>query len=96
MKKFLGVLKEKNIGAGYLYFYIHFITEVVCFYLLFKIRGNSYLLWMIPLLYDALAFVPQSIFGYFSDKHPKINIALIGVVLLTISMPIYFFFIHLI
>ena len=91
MKKFLGVLKEKNIGAGYLYFYIHFITEVVCFYLLFKIRGNSYLLWMIPLLYDALAFVPQSIFGYFSDKHPKINIALIGVVLLTISMPIYFF-----
>ena len=91
MKKFLGVLKEKNIGAGYLYFYIHFITEVVCFYLLFKIRGNSYLLWMIPLLYDALAFVPQSIFGYFSDKHPKINLALIGVVLLTISMPIYFF-----
>lgn len=90
MKKFLGVLKEKNIGAGYLYFYIHFITEVVCFYLLFKIRGNSYLLWMIPLLYDALAFVPQSIFGYFSDKHPKINLALIGVVLLTISMPIYF------
>ena len=92
MKKFLGVLKEKNIGAGYLYFYIHFITEVVCFYLLFKIRGNSYLLWMIPLLYDALAFVPQSIFGYFSDKHPKINLALIGVVLLTISMPIYFLF----
>ena len=91
MKKYLGVLKEKNIGAGYLYFYIHFITEVVCFYLLFKIRGNSYLLWMIPLLYDALAFVPQSIFGYFSDKHPKINLALIGVVLLTISMPIYFF-----
>ena len=92
MKKFFAVLKEKNIGAGYLYFYIHFITEVVCFYLLYKIHGNSYLLWIIPLVYDALAFVPQSIFGYFADKHKNINLGLIGVVFLTISMPIYFLF----
>ena len=92
MKKFLKVLKEKNIGAGYLYFYIHFITEVVCFYLLYKIHGNSYLLWIIPFVYDALAFVPQSIFGYFADKYKKINLGLIGVVFLTISLPIYFLF----
>lgn len=89
MKK---VLTEKNIGAGYLYFYIHFITEVVCFYLLYKIHGNSYLLWILPFVYDALAFVPQSIFGYFNDKHPKINLGLWGIVFLTISMPIYFIF----
>ena len=82
MKKFLAVLKEKNIGAGYLYFYIHFITEVVCFYLLYKIHGNSYLLWIIPLVYDADGF-------WF---WVKINLGLIGVVFLTISMPIYFLF----
>ena len=92
MDKFKKVLKEKNIGAGYLYFYIHFIVEVVCFYLLYKIHGNSYLLWVLPFIYDALAFVPQSIFGYFNDKHPKINMALYGIFFLTISLPIYFIF----
>ena len=90
MKNFINVLKEKNIGAGYLYFYIHFITEVVCFYLLYRIHGNSYLLWILPLVYDALAFVPQSIFGYFNDKYPNVNLGLLGVLLLTISLPIYF------
>ena len=84
------VFKEKNIEAGYLYFYIHFIVEVVCFFLLYRIHGDSYLLWIVPLVYDALAFVPQSIFGYFSDKYPKVNLGLIGTVFLTISIPLYF------
>ncbi len=88
--KIKSVLKEKNIQSGYLYFYIHFITELVCFYLLHKIHGDSYLLWILPLLYDMLAFVPQSIIGYYSDKHPNVNLGLIGIIALTISLPIYF------
>ena len=87
MKK---VLTEKNIGAGYLYFYVHFITEIICFFLLYRIKGDSYLLWIIPFVYDALAFVPQSIFGYFNDKYPKINLGLLGVVIITLALPIYF------
>ena len=89
MKKLSKVLKEDNIITGYLYFYIHLVTEVVCFFVLSRLLGNSYVLWFIPLLYDALAFVPQSLFGYFSDKYPKINIGLIGIFILTIALVLF-------
>lgn len=40
MKKVIDVLKPKNIACGYLYLYIHLITEIVCFYMLYKINNN--------------------------------------------------------
>ena len=89
MNKLKKVLKEENIITGYLYFYIHFITEVVCFFVLSRVLGDTYVLWFIPLLYDALAFVPQSIYGYFMDKHLKINIGLIGIIILTIALILF-------
>lgn len=73
---------KKNLGAGWLYFYIHFITEVACFFILSRNVGDSVMLWLFPLIYDALAFVPQSIIGYISDKFPKINFGVIGALLL--------------
>ncbi len=91
MKKIINVLKSPNIGCGYLYFYIHFIVEIACFYSISRIIGNSILLWTIPFVYDAFAFVPQSLIGYFSDKHPKINVGLIGVILLLIGFITYEF-----
>jgi len=89
MKKIVESLKAKNIGAGYLYFYIHLITEIICFYVMSKIIGNSAFLWMCPFLYDTLAFVPQSIIGYISDKYPKINMGIIGTILLEIGLVTY-------
>lgn len=86
MNNILNNFKQKNIGAGYLYFYIHLITEIICFYVMSKIIGNSAFLWMCPLVYDTFAFVPQSIIGYISDKYPKINIGIIGTVLLLIGL----------
>lgn len=85
------VLKEKNITCGYLYFYIHFIVEVVCFYFLSKI-SNSPIVWLVPFLYDAFAFVPQSLIGYISDKYPKIKMDMLGIILLFIGMSIFSFF----
>ncbi|MBQ3150797.1 MAG: hypothetical protein IJB86_06085 [Clostridia bacterium] len=73
---------KKNIGAGWLYFYIHFLTEIACFYVLGNVTGNSVVLWLVPFVYDALAFVPQSLIGYISDRFPKINIGITGTVLL--------------
>lgn len=73
---------QKNMIIGYLYFYIHFVTEVICFYTLSKVIGNSMIVWLIPFMYDALAFVPQSIIGYINDKYPKINFSMIGLFLL--------------
>lgn len=89
MKKLLYVLKYKNIETGFLYFYIHLITEVACFYFLSNLIGDSIYLWLCPLIYDALAFVPQSIIGYLSDKIPKINFSIIGIILLIISIILF-------
>ena len=90
MKKIIKTLKEENITCGYLYFYVHFVLEVVCFFYLSKV-SNSPIVWLIPFLYDALAFVPQSIVGYISDKYPKIKIGIIGVVLLFIGITLFSF-----
>ena len=74
---------------GCLYFYVHFIVEIVCFYYLTKVTNNAKFIWLIPFIYDALAFVPQSIIGYFNDKHPKVKISYLGVFLLFIAILIY-------
>lgn len=90
MKKVINTLKSKNIGAGYLYFYIHFITEIACFYLTNKMLGESIFTWLIPLFYDGMAFIPQALIGYISDKHPKIEFSLIGCFMLIIAIIMYF------
>ena len=85
-KKLNEALTEKNIGVGYLYFYIHFICEIVCFYMLGNLLGDSVFLWFCPLIYDALAFVPQGVIGYISDKFPKLKMGIIGIVFLCLAL----------
>lgn len=75
----------KNIGCAFLYFYVHFVTEVLCFYQLSRVSGDSIVIWFTPLLYDALAFMPQSLIGRFSDRFPKIPAGLPGIFLLSVS-----------
>ena len=82
-------MKKDGLKTGILYFYIHFIVEIVCFFYLTRVLNDSVLVWLIPFIYDGLAFVPQSMIGYISYKYPKINMGLIGVVLLVISYLIY-------
>lgn len=89
MKRILDVLKYRDIETGFLYFYIHFITEVACFYFLSHLIGDSVYLWLCPLIYDALAFVPQSIIGYLSDKIQKINFGMMGIILLIIAIILF-------
>ena len=89
MIKIINLFKSKEIKTGYLYFYIHFIVEVVCFFYLTRVTNDSIAVWLIPFIYDGVAFVPQSIIGYISDKYPKIDMGLIGIGLLFISYLIY-------
>ncbi len=72
-------------ASGWLYFYVHFVTEVICFYCLSRETGDSVYLWVFALIYDALAFVPQSIIGYLNDKFPKINFGIIGILLMAFA-----------
>ena len=75
----------KNKVCGLLYFYIHFIVEIACFFYLTRVTNGSVIIWLVPFIYDGLAFVPQALIGYISDKYPKIDMSLIGVLLLLIS-----------
>ena len=86
IKELSNSFKQKNIQVGYLYFFIHFVTEVACFYFLWSLYGNNAYIWTITLIYDAIAFVPQSLIGYISDKFPMINMGVIGTILLVISL----------
>ena len=88
MKRLKNVLCEENIGCGYLYFYVHFIVEVVCFFHLSRI-SDSPIVWLVPFLYDAFAFVPQSLIGKYNDKHPKFNASIVGVILLFLGILFY-------
>ncbi len=83
------MFKSKGIKTGYLYFYIHFIVEVVCFFYLSRVTNNSMFVWLVPFIYDGLAFVPQSLIGYVKDKYSKLNVGLIGIILLIISYLIF-------
>lgn len=89
-KKISDVLTTKNILCGYLYAYIHFILEVVCFCYLSRV-SNSLIVWLIPFLYDGFAFIPQSLIGYIKDKYPKFNEGLLGVGLLFIGILLFCF-----
>lgn len=86
MKGIIKTLKQPNMSVGYIYFYVHLVTEIVCFFVLARLVGDKPILWVLPFMYDALAFVPQGLIGYFSDKFPKVNVGLIGVVLLCLGL----------
>lgn len=86
MRRIKEAFTSENIGAGFLYFYIHFVCEIVCFYMLEGLIGDSVFLWFCPLIYDTLAFVPQGIIGYISDKFPKIEMGIIGTVFLGVAL----------
>lgn len=78
-----------NYRSGLLYFYVHFVTEVICFYVLSRYMGNRAELWLIFLTYDMLAFVPQSVIGFFSDRFPRVPLGAIGLGLLALSIGLF-------
>lgn len=82
-------MNRKNIITGYVYFYIHLITEVLCFYSLSKLYGDAYFIWFVPLMYDALAFVSQSVIGYLNDKFLNVNFGFIGTILLVLGFILF-------
>ena len=75
--------------AGIMYFYVHFVTEALCFYFLSRVIGDNLILWLVPFLYDGLAFVPQMLFGAISDRFEKMPFGLIGILLMAIGLILF-------
>ena len=71
---------KKGYIVGIIYFLVHFILEVSCFYTLAAYTNND-MFYVIALMYDLFAFVPQGLIGAISDKYRNINFGLIGIVL---------------
>lgn len=71
---------------GLMYFYVHFVVEVLCFFFLYSIVGDSLILWLAPFLYDVLAFVPQILIGVLSDRFSKIPFGIIGILLMVVGL----------
>lgn len=82
-------MNRNSNTPGYLYFYIHFVTEAICFYFLSLVVGDSIILWSIPFIYDAFSFVPQSVVGWLSDKFQKIPFGVAGMILMAVALVIF-------
>ncbi|MCR5483990.1 MAG: hypothetical protein K6F09_00190 [Clostridiales bacterium] len=78
-----------TIRPGLLFFYVHFVTEILCFFLLGKYTGDGVLMWLIPLTYDMLAFVPQSLIGKLSDKFPRLPLGVVGLLLMAGALGLF-------
>lgn len=83
-------MKQNNNVLGILYFFIHFIIEITSFYIVSSYVDTN-LVWILALMYDFFAFVPQGIFGYLKDKEIKTNFAIIGMILSTLSLILLYF-----
>ena len=82
--------KYNNLNVGIIYFIVHFILEVTCFYILSSYMKSNYF-WFVALFYDLFAFVPQSLVGSISDKYRNINFGFIGIILVVIALVLFNF-----
>lgn len=74
---------------GVLYSYVHFVVELLCFFLLSSIVGDSWIIWLAPLVYDILAFVPQFALGAISDRFEKIPFGVIGMSIVALGLVLF-------
>lgn len=70
-------MKPRNV-TGLLCFTVHLLLEVTSFYILTSYIKSPFV-WVIMLIYDFTAFVPQGLLGYLRDKGFTINFARWGI-----------------
>ncbi len=76
---------SKNIKTGVLYFFVHFVIELISFAILSSRFAATQVVFTV-MLFDFLAFVPQGLLGRFFETHKKIHIGYIGMAFLAVSV----------
>lgn len=76
-------------AAGF-YFVIHFLLEVVCFYMVTGLAGDAEFIGTVAIIYNVLAFVPQLLIGAALDLFPKRHFGALGSILLMTGFFLYF------
>ncbi len=85
MKRFAKALTQPGMGCAWLCFLIHFLNEVICFYAVGRVQGDNSLFWLIALVYDALAFLPQALLAAAAERFPGFPLGPISVIMLALG-----------
>ena len=83
-------IKGRAAKAAALYFVIHLMNEVVCYFMLYRIFEDPVFITMVALLYNCLAFVPQFFWGALRDLLEKFRPGIFSVPLLLSGFLIFF------
>ena len=77
--------KASTKTCGFIYFFIHLFIEVACFYQLYFRFNVGGLFWIYAILFDAIAFLPQCLFGALFDKFKNVPFGVIGLIIMALS-----------
>ena len=83
-------VKGRAAKAAALYFLIHMMNEVVCYFMLYRIFEDPVFITMVALLYNCIAFVPQFFWGALRDLFEKFKPGIFSVPLLLSGFLIFF------
>ena len=83
-------VKSRTAKAALLYFVIHMMNEVVCYFMLYRIFKDPVFITMIALIYNCIAFVPQFFWGALRDLFGKFRPGILSVPLLLSGFLIFF------
>ena len=83
-------VKSRSARAAILYFVIHFMNEVVCYFMLYRILKDPVFIIMVALVYNCLAFVPQFFWGALRDLIENFKPGLFAVPFLLSGFLIFF------
>ena len=71
--------------AGVLFAFVHMSMEIACYYWLFtRVRASDHW-WLWAVSYNALAFLPQALWGALTDDHPELDICTPGLALVALA-----------
>ena len=74
---------------GRAFFLVHMLVEITTFYIMTAYVSEN-AVWYIALFFDFFAFMPQGIYGYIRDMGFKVNFAVLGTVLTTVALILFY------
>lgn len=83
-------IRSRATKAAALYFVLHLLNEVVCYFMLYRIFEDPVFITMVALLYNCIAFVPQFFWGALRDLFEKFKPGIFSVPLLLSGFLIFF------
>jgi len=82
-------MKKINI-VGVIFGLVHFAVEISSFYIISSYI-NDERIWLLGLMFDFVAFVPQGLFGYIFDRIKKVNFGVVGTVLMSAAIVMFYY-----